>query len=299
MANNHISPELSVRGQYEQNCKIRYLSVKLVLGNRNHMTRNTNIIQLAGRLVAGLTLFCGLSSAASIVVTGVDYNRGGGVQMNADGQDIQAYFAGVIFISLTSPDGTVYNRDSVCVDLFTDIYIGSTYGSTVLTPSDVPGKNLTRVSWLLENALLPTQQAVDPNNPPAIPQADWATNAAQGTGLQLAIWDIVHDGGDGFSSGRVQAASNPANPTDPTVLGWAQFYESASAGQSDNNAYIYNNVDMGNGQPAQMLAGPRFVDGGPTPPFQTESTPEPASFLLSGIALVGLGKGFRKQSGKQ
>src|SRR5450432_1157669 len=114
------------------------------------MNRKSNFTHSTGRLLAGLTLLCGMSSAASIVVTGIDYNRGGSIEMNADGQDIQAYFAGVIFISLTTPDGTVYNRDSVCVDLFTDIFIGNTYGSTVLTPDDVPGKNLPRVSWLLD-----------------------------------------------------------------------------------------------------------------------------------------------------
>ena len=115
------------------------------------------------------------------------------------------------------------------------------------------------------------------------------TTAAQGAGIQLAIWDIVHDGGDGFSAGRVQAVTNPSNPTDSNVLSWANTYEALSAGNSSAFAFIYNNVNMGNGVPAQMLAGPRFADGGPVP------NPEPATFLMAGAALIGLSRFARRR----
>jgi hypothetical protein len=42
---------------------------------------------------------------------------------------------------------------------------------------------------------------------------------------------------------------------------------------------------MGNGQQVQMLAGPRFFDGGPTPP----PAPETKTLLLTGTALVAIG----------
>jgi hypothetical protein len=238
-----------------------------------------------------LILFCGTGSAATIVVTGVDWSRGESIWINGDGSDMQTYFAGVISISVTDTDGT-FLRDSLCVDLFTDIYIGLPYNTTVLSPGDVPGKNLLRVSWLVDNALLPTQSSI----PSALPQADWVTTSAQGAGIQLAIWDIVHDGGDGFAIGRVRAGS-AANPTDPGVLSWAELYESASLGSSSNLAYIYQNVDMGNGQPAQMLAGPMFQDGGPTPldPLgATDVSPEPGTMLITGAALIGAAWRFKR-----
>jgi hypothetical protein len=224
----------------------------------------------------GLLLMTAAASASTIVATGVDASRGGGIWIREDGVDVSAYFAGVIFIRLTE-DGVNYDRDTLCVDLFTDIYLSQTYETHVLHPNNVPGKHLERVSWLVDNALLPTQE---PSFASLLPVTDWVTSWQQGAGLQLAVWDIVHDGGDGFSSGRVQAGQT--TPTDAVVLAWAQSYEASSAGMGDNYAYIYQNTIMGSTQPAQMLAGPRFVDGGPTP------NPEPATMLMAGTALVSM-----------
>ena len=115
------------------------------------------------------------------------------------------------------------------------------------------------------------------------------TSAQQGAGIQLAIWDIVEDGGDGFSAGSVQAVTDTGNPedpnvTDPNVLRWARFYEWVSKGKSSDSAFVYQNVNMPTGQPAQMLEGPLFLDGGPVP------APEPSTFALAGLALMGICK---------
>ena len=229
-------------------------------------------------------LCCGVASADAIIqAPGVDWSRGGSMVIRADNVDEQAYFAGVIFISLTS--GTqVFDRDSMCVDLFTDIYIGQQYNTTLLDPSMVAGKNLMEVSWLVDNALLPTQDSTATSE---LDQSDWVTTSAQGMGIQFAIWDIVHDGGDGFSTGRVQAASasdannNGLGATDATVVAWAELYETLSAGKSNDQAYVYSNVSV-NGTPAQMLIGPQFSDAGPVP------VPEPQALMPVGAALIGL-----------
>jgi hypothetical protein len=183
-----------------------------------------------------------------------------------------AYFAGVIFITVTS-GGKTYQRDSLCVDLFTDININQQYLTTVLRPDEVPNKPLLRVSWLVDNALLPTQQSVHSD----LPDVDWVTTSAQGAGIQLAIWDIIHDGGDGFSAGSVQ--STRRTPAD--VLAWAVTYEALSLGKSSDLAFVYDNVAL-NGTPAQMLIGPLFHDGGPAPP-----APEPSTLALAAV-VVGI-----------
>ena len=176
------------------------------------------------------------------------------------------------------------------MDLFTNINVNQQYDSNLLRPDAVDAsKHLSRVSWLVENALLPGQ---DPQYGSALQQADWVFSAAQGAGIQFAIWDIVHDGGDGFSAGRVQAATNPTSSTDPAVLTWAQRYEFLSLNKSNNAAYVYNNVEIGNGLLAQMLIGPQFADGGPQP------VPEPGTLVFMGIALVALSFGLKWRHGK-
>ncbi len=220
----------------------------------------------------------------TITPTGVDSTRGEGVWMNENGSNVSQYFLGVIFITLTDQQtGAQWNRDTLCVDLFTDINVNVTYGTTLLDPSVVPGKHLDRVAWLIDNALLPTQSSTASSQ---LPSSDWATTTTQGAGIQLAIWDIVHDNGDGFSSGSVQASTDPLHPTDPDVFSWANVYESLSNNQSSNAAYVYNNVSLSNGAPAQMLAGPIFTDNGPSP------VPEPADWativLIGAIGLIAI-----------
>ena len=197
----------------------------------------------------------------TIDATGVDWNRGQNIWINEDGNPVQTYFSGVIFITLTDANtGQTWNRDTLCVDLFTDIYLGNTYNTAVLSPADVSGKNMPRVAWLVDNALLPAENT---NYVSQLPPSDWVTNSAQGAGIQLAIWDITVDGGDGFTNGRVQASTGTPTPAD--VLYWANTYEALSLGKSSYSAYVYSNYN-GTAE-AQMLLGPEFTDSGPATTF--------------------------------
>jgi hypothetical protein len=136
------------------------------------------------------------------------------------------------------------------------------------------------------------------STPSSLPTADWVTTPAQGAGLQLAIWDLVENAGDGFGAGSVQAATLLNGPaaevTDPTVLAWAQYYEAQAfiPGHTSNDAFVYVNVNLANGSPAQMLEGPEFTsDGGPQP------QPEPSTLVLAGTALAALGLVGRRKAG--
>jgi hypothetical protein len=241
-------------------------------------------------LTVALLLLGGKAFADTYTIdaTGVDWNRGESIWMCENGSDVQQYFAGVVLISLTDTNtGQTWNRDTLCVDLFTDIYIGKTYGTTLLDPYELSGKNLTRVSWLVDNALLPTQ-----NNSylSVLPSSDWVTNSAQGAGIQLAIWDIVEDKGDGLSAGSVQASTDPNNPTPADVLYWANTYETLSLNQTSGLAFVYNNVDLSSGTPAQMLEGPEFADNGPVP------APEPSTCQFMLVSLAGaIGLWFKRR----
>ena len=245
-------------------------------------------------LVTAATLLCGIAAADTIVVTSVDTNAGENyVWLQENGQDVDVFFAGVINIQLTDSVGNQFDRDTMCVQLFTDIYLNQTYGTSVVTPDEEGGGSLGLASWLLDNALMPGQNGG--STPSLLPGADWVTTPAQGAGLQLAIWDLVENGGNGFSKGQgsVQAATG-ANPTDPTVLGWAVYYENLALipGNTTNDAFVYVNVNLSNGSPAQMLEGPEFLnDGGPQP------APEASTLVLAGTALAALGLARRRKIG--
>jgi PEP-CTERM motif len=257
-----------------------------------------------GRLLLALCVFSGFALADDLIdAYATDSSQGGSLWMYEAGSNVNQQFVGVIDIRLTQ-NGIDYDRETLCVDLFTDIYIGTSYDTSVVMPINVPAtdpeKDLMAVSWLIDNAVLPDLYPGKYTS--ALPSAYWLSPAATsaGTGaelgeaLQLAIWDMTVDGGDGLSSGLVRASTDPNNPTDPLVLAAAQYYEQAALGQWSNDAYVYINWAEGNpNSPAQMLEGPLYFDPGPKP-----VAPEPATFVLVGAALIGIGWSWRRQTRK-
>jgi hypothetical protein len=237
-------------------------------------------LHFAMPLTVALLLLGGNTFADTYTIdpTGVDSTRGESIWMNENGNNVSQYFAGVVLITLTDTDThQQWYRDTLCVDLFTEIQVKQTYGTTVLDPYEVSGRNLTRVSWLVDNALLPTQSSYLS----VLPASDWVTNSAQGAGIQLAIWDIVENNGDGLSAGSVQASTDPNNQTPADVLYWANTYETLSTNQSSGLAFVYDNVNLSSGTRVQMLEGPEFADGGPTP------APEPSTCQFMLVSLAG------------
>lgn len=239
-------------------------------------------------LASVLCVLTGSAPAATIDVTGVNGSLGlYGININQAGNNVPVYFAGVINITLTSPDLEQYYRDTMCVDLYTDINIGGTYNTNVVTPDKVPDRNLGQVAWLLDNALVPAQ---DGGASSVLPQSDWVESAVQGAGLQVALWDLTTAGG-------VQTAGDY---TSSDWQWWANYYESlVGPGTASDLAFVYENWnDSG---PAQMLEGPVFLDGGPMPhpaisllgSGDPTAAPEPATYGLVGATLIGLALGPR------
>lgn len=102
----------------------------------------------------------------------------------------------------------------------------------------------------------------------------YATSVTQGwqaAAFQLATWDIVADGGDGFSTGRIQSATS----TDATILNAAAALVVASQGNSDSTGIFY-----------QPTAGPLYSQT----LFQATDTsvPEPGTYLLMSVGLLVL-----------
>lgn len=234
-------------------------------------------------LFAAAILACGIA-AADTIVANIDTSLGeeNALWLNipaysgGPGADTELYFAGVLDIQLTNSNGTV-DRDTMCVDLFTDIYVGEAYGTSVDLPSQVPPPQspaaLEEIAWLLDN--------ITPTTP------------VEGAALQVAIWKIQVDGGGSFTTGQVQQPTDSSDmtPTTQAVLNDAEAYLSASVGQSSDSAFVYENVSLSDGSPAQTLEGLEFLDDGPQP------APESSTFVLAGVALLALGRMARRKLG--
>ena len=118
------------------------------------------------------------------------------------------------------------SKTIVCVDFFVGIGEGI-YSVNLLGPNAI--SNGTRVAWMLRNTL-----------PSINTQSDPLARRQMATGFQLAIWDIVHDSGDGFSAGRIQQSTSAL--TDSSVLFWAKAFLGGTVGQSLNSGIVYRNA---------------------------------------------------------
>jgi hypothetical protein len=222
--------------------------------------------------------------ANTILVSGVDSSLGlqQSLYIDENGTPTQIYWAGGIDITV---DG--YTRAVYCVELFTDIYLNTTYNTTMENPDTA---DLERVAWLLQN------------DSPAAPTYTGAALQTQGAGLQLAIWDIIENNGDGFgtattTAGTVSQSTDPNNPTNPAVLLAAQQYEALSAGKSSTSGIVYVNVTVDGGTAVQNLMGTileAHEDGGPSP------APEPGTviLMLGGLAMLVASR-LRRRAGSR
>jgi hypothetical protein len=185
--------------------------------------------------------------AGTITLTGVDTTKGDNLAFFVNGVE-ESHFAGIILANYNGGP----TQPMLCVDLFTSISL-STYTSEPRAP--LSDREL-RAAYLYVTYL------------------SGVSSVVQGQGLQIAIWDIIHDGGNGSGAGIITSSTN--TPVEVNTA-WAN-YLALSAGFTSTAASIYLNFD--GSTPAQSLIGafqPTAIPG----------VPEPATTALVGAALIG------------
>ncbi len=134
-----------------------------------------------------------------------------GIVFNVDGEEYVAG-AGIGLVRINDAEPI----ESICVNLFEGFSFYEEYWADSMAATEYD-PNGGAAGWILQ-ACLPV-----------------ASTAIEGAALQLAIWDAIHDGGDGFAAGRIQSNIY----TDSAVLELAAGWVAKSAGQNGPRAYVY------------------------------------------------------------
>jgi hypothetical protein len=212
------------------------------------------------------------ATTTTVTVTGVDLSQGQNIYFLQDGAVVQGY-AGAIVVNANNASTSV-----LCVDLFTNINLNDVFNVNFLHPQYLDVSNPSRglqAAYLFVSQFGTIGSHLSSQNP--------GISLAQATAaLQFAIWDIVHDGGDGFSAGRIQASSAVGQGTEAAVLAAAiqQVQFSLNYASGPTNATIWRHVD--GPLVKQQLLG--FYQ-----PGTENGVPEPASSVLiaGGLGLLG------------
>ena len=147
--------------------------------------------------------------ATNIQHTGLDWTRGMSIELQADNR-VRNVSAGVGVLRI---DGAIF-LDAFCVNLFQGITLFQDYSAVSQLPDAYDSDGGT-AAWLMQTFL------------PVVNAAAGAAKQIDGAALQLAIWDTIHDGGDGFALGRVRSTGN----TNSSVLALANQWRLASLDQ--------------------------------------------------------------------
>lgn len=186
--------------------------------------------------------------------TGLDWDRAMTIEIKADGTTRNAHAGvGVLLVN-----GAEY-VDALCVNLFQTIYLNNIYTAESIAPATYDADGGNAAAYLAEHNLSPS------------------LSQTGGAALQLAVWDLIHDGGDGFAAGRIQSTSN----TNGAVLAQANTWRTEALGQS-GAASIFTAAPGATAFQQQIyLTG--NPDGG--------EVPEPGTLVMLAVGVAGVAFG--------
>jgi hypothetical protein len=140
-------------------------------------------------ILAAIISSCSSLFASTIQHTGLDSARSMTIEIRADGS-VRNVKAGIGQLLV---DGSEL-IDVLCVNLFQGITVNQTYAAVSIDAEDYDFDG-SAAAWLMETFL------------PVVNASTGLLQKIQGAALQLAVWDTIHDGGNGFSDGRIRATS--------------------------------------------------------------------------------------------
>lgn len=188
---------------------------------------------IAAALAAG-----SVTASETLTVQSLTAGKFSTVNLNYNGNSLNVY-AGPQLVKLGS--GPLF--DAYCVDLDHWNTLPSSY------PVDVLSTNLLtngqRIAYLYNT------------------YAQSVTNATMGAALQLAIWDVLVDGGNGLGAGNLK--SNVSGG----ILSQANWYLASSAGQSSEASWLKATHHGAGGNQYQNLVGPAVPGPAAALPFLT------------------------------
>jgi hypothetical protein len=204
----------------------------------------------------GALAFAGMASAQSLYVAGMTPGKFETVTIALNGGSLDVY---------SGPQTATFGADTFegyCVDLLHENYPPVTFD---VAPVAAAGalNNGARIAQLLNR------------------YAGTVTTAEQGSALQLAIWDVLVDGGDGLGNGTFQA-SNVSVGAGSFV---STYLSDALVGVSTVATYYQPTSHGPNGDLYQGIIGP---GGGHIPNDGPDPVPEPTSMAALGLGALGL-----------
>jgi hypothetical protein len=202
-------------------------------------------------VVVVLALTTLIAAPASAMLLGLNWGTGlqpvtisyGGNNFNVYAGSFKGYVGGQIGSKKLPPNDGTYFADLFCVDLAHSISIPTEYEVQSETTASLTHGG--RAAWLYQNYISGAQ-------------------SSQGTAaaLQIALWDVVTDGGDGFGAGSFGGS---ASGMGADTYNLASSMLAASAGQTATASYF-----KATGEYGQSMIGP---------------VPEPRSLGLLGVGL--------------